>query len=108
MEQTLSQGNLTVLDQKETERYIQVVFPDTEATRKNALKACRATGIDVDGLRRDVQVFTKWNSHENVRVYTFSKEPLFLNSPKAASRQAGVHGTVPMHMTLKEAGVHAR
>lgn len=108
MEQTLSQWDLTILDKTETDRYVRVIFAESELARKNAVKVCRAAGIDVDGLKRDVQVFKRWNEFADVRVLTFSKEKLFLDSPKAASKQAGVSGSVPMHMTLQEAGVHAR
>jgi hypothetical protein len=41
-------------------------------------------------------------------VYTFSKEKLFIDSPKAATKQAGVSGSVPMHLTLQEAGIAPR
>lgn len=108
MEKTVSQEGVTILDQKETDRYIRVVFAESEAARKNAMKACRAAGINVDGLVKDVQTFKRWNEFTDVRVLTFSKEKLFLDSPKAASKQAGVTGTVPMHMSLQEAGIHAR
>lgn len=102
MEKTVSQEGVTILDQKETDRYIRVVFAESESARRNAMKACRAAGINVDGLIKDVQTFKRWNEYSNVRVLTFSKEKLFIDTPKAASKQAGVSGSVPMHISLQE------
>lgn len=102
MEKTFSDQGITLLEHKQTDKFVRFIVTDTEAGRTKTVRAVRNAGYDVDTLKKDVQTFKKWNSYENVRVFTFSSDKLFIDSPKAASKQAGVSGSVPMHISLQE------
>jgi len=102
MEQTFANQGVTLLAHKQTDKFVRFVVADTEAGRTKTVRAVRNAGYDVDTLKKDVQVFTKWDKFENVRVFTFSAEKLFCDTHKAASKQAGISGSVPMHLSLQE------
>jgi len=108
MTETFANEGITLFEHKVTDKFTRFVMANDEASRTKTMRAARNAGFEVDGLRKDVQTFTKWNGFANVRVVTFSADKLFVDSHKAATKQAGVSGTVPMHMSLQEAGIRQR
>lgn len=102
MTEIFANEGITLHEVKETEKFTRFVMANDEASRTKVVRAARNAGVEVDSLKKDVQTFTKWNNHANVRVVTFSKDKLFVDSHKAATKQAGVSGSVPMHISLQE------
>lgn len=91
--------NIEVVSVVETEKYLRVVAVDSPDVRYGLVKAIRAAGVNADLFeKRDIQSFTRYDGHENVKVYTFFKRSAanFVKNGTEIAHASGCYGTIPM------------